>query len=172
VKLGWQPPLPVQVELLHYDNRGDPEAANLDNEWAWRTKFNNFGAVADLGSGIELKAQAMKGRTLMGFDEGQGIWVDCRFRSAFALITKPIGSIKAAMRIEAFATRQHGSLISSESEEDGWAATLAGRRDFGLYLTGVVELLHVSSRRGEREELGLDERQHQTQVQAALRVRW
>jgi hypothetical protein len=172
VKLGWQPPLPVRVELLHYDNRGDPEAANLDNEWAWRTKFNNFGAVADLGAGTELKVQAMKGRTLMGFDEGQGIWVDCRFRSAFALITKPIGKVNAALRIEAFATRQHGSLISSESEEDGWAATLAGRRDFGRYLTGVVELLHVSSRREEREELGLDERQRQTQIQAALRVRW
>jgi hypothetical protein len=171
-KLGWRPPLPVRVELFHYDNRGDPEAFNLDNEWGWRTKFNNVGAVADLGGGAELKLQAMKGRTLMGYDEGQGIWVDCRFRSAFALVTKPVGKTHLAARIEAFATRQHGSLISEESEEDGWAATIAARRGFGSYLTGVVELLHVSSRREQREEHGLDARQRQTQIQAALRVRW
>lgn len=172
VKLGWQPPLPVRVELFHYDNRGDPEAFNMDNEWGWRTKFDHVGAVADLGGGAELKLQAMNGRTLMGYDKGQGIWVDCRFRSAFVLITKPIGKTDFAARIEAFATRQHGSLISEESEEDGWAATLAARRDFGPYLSGVVELLHVSSRREQRQEQSLDKQQRQTQLQAALRVRW
>jgi hypothetical protein len=172
VKLGWQPPLPVRVELFHYDNRADPEAFNEDNEWGWRTRFNNFGAVADLGAGAQLKLQAMKGRTEMGYDEGQGIWVDCRFRSAFALITKPIGKTNLAARIEAFATRQHGSLVGDESEEDGWAATLAAHRDLTPNLTAFIELLHVSSRREQREELGLDARQHQTQIQADLRVRW
>ena len=172
VKLGWQPPLPVRVELFHYDNRGDPEAFNEHNEWGWRTKFDNAGAVADLGAGAELRLQAMKGRTLMGYDEGQGIWVNCRFRSAFALISKPIGKTHLAARIETFATRQHGSLISEESEEEGWAATLAARRELTDHLSGVIELLHVSSRREQREEAGLDERQRQTQIQAALRVRW
>lgn len=172
VKLGWQPPLPVRIELFHYDNRADPEAVNMDLEWGWRTKFNHVGVIADLGGGAEIRLQAIDGQACMGMDEGQGIWVNSRFRSAYALITKPIGKVHVAGRIEAFETRQHGSLVSEESDEDGWAATFAGRREFGPFLTGVVELVHVSSRREEREELGLDERQRQTQIQAALRVRW
>jgi hypothetical protein len=172
VKLGWQPPLPFRVELFHYDNRGDPEAVNDEMEWGWRTRFDHVGAVAKLGAGTELKLQAIKGRAIMGYDDGEGIWVDSRFRSAFALVTQSIGSVHAAARLETFATRQHGSLIASESDEDGWAATLAARREFGRYLSGVLELLHVSSERDEREELGLRRRQHQTQLQADLRFRW
>jgi len=173
VKLGWQPPLPLRIELFHYDNRADPEAVNEELEWGWHTKFNNIGAMVDLGRGAQLKLQAMEGRSLMGVDdEGEGIWIDSRFRSAFALVSAPIGNANVAARIEAFGTRQHGSEIQSESEEDGWAATIAARRDLGPYLTGVIELLHVSSRRAEREKLGLDERQRQTQIQGDLRVRW
>jgi hypothetical protein len=172
VMVGWQPPIPVRIELFHYDNRADPEAVNEDLEWGWRTKFDHFGAIANLGAGTELKVQAMKGRALMGFDAGDGIWVDSRFRSAFALVTRPFGKTHLAARIEAFDTRQRGSLVSIESEEEGWATTIAARRDFGRYLAGVIELLHVSSRRDQREQLGLDARQRQTQLQAALRVRW
>ena len=171
-KLAWQPPLPVRLELFRYDNHGDPEAFNEDNEWGWRTRFWNAGAVANLGGGAEIKFQGMTGRTEMGYDEGAGIWVDARFRSAFALVTLPVGSVNVAARAEAFDVRQHGSLIAGESDDDGWAMTLAGRREFGKLLTGFIELLHVSSERDEREKHGLKERQGQTQVQAALRLHW
>src|SRR5689334_828733 len=36
-KASWQPPIPVRLELFHYDNRVDPEDFNMDNEWGWRT---------------------------------------------------------------------------------------------------------------------------------------
>lgn len=170
-KLAWQPPIPVRFELFRYDNRADPEAVNEELEWGWRTKFNHVGAVADLGGGTTIKFQAMTGRTLMGFVEEDGIWVDNRFRSAFVLAAHDFGNGGVAARIEGFDTRQDGSLVASESDETGWAATVAGHRNWGP-VTAFVELLHVSSKRAIREMVSLDPRQRQTSLQAELRVRW
>src|SRR3954467_5816080 len=86
-KLSWQPPIPVRFELFRYDNRADPEDVNADLEGGWRTEFNHFGAVAQLGPGTELKVQVIDGRTRMGFLWEGRPWVDERFRSAFVLLT-------------------------------------------------------------------------------------
>jgi hypothetical protein len=161
----------VRFELFHYDNRADPEAVNAELEWGWRTRFSNFGLVADLGSGAELKAQAMDGTTLMGFRDGKHRWVDNRFRSAFVLLSKPFGPFGIAIRGEAFGTRNRGSDVDCEYNERGWSAMIAGKREWGR-LTGLVELLHVSSRREQLEDFGLAPRQRQTQLQAELRIRW
>ena len=163
--------MPVRVELFRYDNRADPEAVNDDLEWGWRTQFNQVAAIADLGAGTRLKAQAMRGRTRMGIVEENGIWVDTDFRSAFVLATHAFAKGGVAARFEGFETRQHGSLVTEESDETGWAATLAGHRDWGT-VTGVVELLHVSSERPIRATLGEDPRQDQTSLQAEMRLRW
>src|SRR5262249_22221359 len=88
-KLVWQPPIPIRVELFRYDNRADPEAVDSDLEWGWRTEFNNLGLVADLASGAELKAQALSGRTRMGYREPEKRWIDNRFRAAYLLLTLP-----------------------------------------------------------------------------------
>jgi hypothetical protein len=170
-KLAWQPPIPVRFELFRYDNRANPKDLNADLEWGWRTSFNNAGLVADLGSGAELKAQAMQGRTRMGFtDEGRR-WIDNRFRSAFLLLTRPFGSLRLTGRIDAFDTRNRGSELDDEYDDKGWSAMLAAKRDW-QHFTGLVELLHVSSKREDREEAGLAPRQRQTQLQAAVRMHW
>jgi hypothetical protein len=171
-KLGWQPPLPLRVELFRYDNHADPEAVNEDLEWGWRTRFTHLGAVADLGGGTELKLQALTGQTTMGMDEGAGTWIKARFRSAFALLTVPVGTIGMTGRIEAFDVRQHGSLLDEEYDDEGWAFTLAGKREFGRLFTGLIEFLHVSTGRDQREEHGLSPRQQQTAIQASLRLHW
>jgi hypothetical protein len=167
----WQPPIPVRVELFRYDNRANPEDFNADLEWGWRTQFNDLGVVANLGAGTDLKIQSMGGRTRMGFFDGDRRWVDNRFRSAFALLTHAFGPIGIATRGEAFQTRNHGSDVDREYNENGWSAMLAGKRDWGRF-TGLVELLHVSSRRQDRARLGLAPRQRQTQLQAELRTHW
>jgi hypothetical protein len=48
---------------------------------------------------------------------------------------------------------------------------LAAKRDWA-HFTGLVELLHVSSRREDREDVGLAPRQRQTQLQAEVRMHW
>jgi hypothetical protein len=62
-------------------------------------------------------------------------------------------------------------LWDSEYDEHGWAATLAGKRQWGP-LEGLVELVHVSSDNEAREHVGLEPRQTQTRLQADLRVSW
>jgi hypothetical protein len=170
-KLSWQPPIPVRFELFRYDNRANPEDVNMNLEWGWRTRFNNLGVVSNLGSGTELKAQAMQGTTRMGYPVGGRRWIDNRFRSAFAMITHQFGSIGLAVRGEAFDTRNHGSDVGDEYDDTGWSAMIAGKREWG-HFTGLVELLHVSSRRQARDELGLRPRQDQTELQAEVRMHW
>ena len=170
-KLAWQPPVPIRLELFHYDNRANPADWNADLEWGWRTRFDNAGLVADLGSGTEFKAQAMQGRTRMGFVDNGGRWVDNRFRSAFVLLTHPFGTVRLTGRIDAFDTRNRGSDVGREYDDKGWAAMVAAKRDW-THFSGLVELLHVSSRRDNREDAGLEPRQRQTQLQAEIRTHW
>jgi hypothetical protein len=87
------------------------------------------------------------------------------------LTSRPVGRIGIAARIESFDTRNRGSLATDEYDETGWSGMIAGRREWGP-VTGLVELLHVSSRREQREELGLAPRQRQTQLQTEVRMRW
>ena len=121
-KLVWQPPLPVCFEFFRYDNRANPEAVDADLEWGWRTQFNHLGAVADLGSGTELKLQAIDGRTRMGYPDAGRRWVDDRFRSAFALLTHAFG-LSESPRAPRLSTRAIAAAT--------WAVnmtTTAGRR--------------------------------------------
>jgi hypothetical protein len=48
---------------------------------------------------------------------------------------------------------------------------IAGKREW-KHITGLIELLHVSSRRRDREDFGLAPRQNQTQLQAEVRMHW
>ena len=48
---------------------------------------------------------------------------------------------------------------------------LAGKREWG-HFTGLVELLHVWSDSPAREDVGLEPRQRQTQLQAEVRMHW
>ena len=156
----------VRIELFRYDNRANPEDVDRNLEWGWRTQFQNVGIVARLGPATELKMQALDGRTRMGFVEpGESRrWVDNRFRSAFAMMTHEFGPVGLAIRGEAFETRNHGSDVDDEYDERGWSVMAAAKRQFGRF-TGLVELLHVSSRREEQ-------RTRQSQAQAELRMRW
>ena len=171
LKLAWQAAVPVRLELFRYDNRADPEVVNGDSEWGWRTRFNHASILADLGGRTLLKAQALSGRTKMGYREPIDRWVDNRFRAAFVSLTKPFGPLALTGRVEAFGTRNRGSKVDSEYDESGWSAMLAAKRDW-KHFTGLVELLHVSSSRDDRDEIGLDPRQRQNQLQAEVRMHW
>jgi hypothetical protein len=170
-KLAWQPPVPLRFELFRYDNRAEPEDVTPTHEWGWRTKFNQVAAVAQLPSAVEIKTQALSGTTDMGYHRGERRWVESRFRSAFLLVTRSFGPFGLAIRGEGFDTRNHGSVVGDEYDETGWSAMIAGKREWGP-VTGLVEVLHVSSEREDREDVGLEPRQRQTSLQAQVRMRW
>jgi hypothetical protein len=167
-RLSWSPSAPVRFEALHYDNRGDPEAVTRLREWGWRTRFDSVGAVAEVGRDLTVKA--MQGRTEMGYPRHGKIWVDTRFRAAYLLATQKFGENSFSGRIEAFGTRNSGSRLTREDDEDGWSATLAARHPIGEHVNTLIELQHVRSRREARLRDGLSPRQDQTLVQVALRL--
>jgi hypothetical protein len=168
-KLGWSPSSSLELQAFHYDNRGDPQAVTDTLQWGWRTRFDNLGAVFTSGA-LTLKAQAMGGRTEMGFPMAGRIWVDTRFRAAYLLETWGFARGSVSARLDAFGTRGRGSLLDARSSEDGWAVTVAARREIGRYLSLVAEFLHVDSTRDARTAPGLAARQRQNQFQLALRV--
>lgn len=172
----WRPSPSLVLNAFYYDNRGDPEAFNLDLQWGWRTRFWNVGLVADLGPRTRLIAQGMTGTTIMGFTPPNATveWIDTRYRSAFALLSHQIGAGAVSGRIEAFDTEERGSRMApAEENEDGWAATAAVRWPVHDRVTLFVEALHIESTRGAREtRLALPAKESQTVLQGALRFRW
>ena len=171
VKLAWQAPAPVRLELFRYDNRANPQDVSPQLEWGWRTAFDNAGVVATLGPATQLKMQALTGRTRMGFPRNGVRWVDNRFRSAFALVSHGFGPVTATARADLFDSRNKGSLADDEYDETGWSAMIAAKRQWGA-VTALAELLHVSSDTPAREYVGEEERQRQTQLQAEVRMHW
>jgi hypothetical protein len=170
-KLSWQPPIPARLELFHYDNRADPEAVDSNFEWGWRTQFDNAGLLIEPGDGTQLKFQALAGRTKMGFAQQGRRWVDNRFRAAYGLASHQFGLITVTLRGDVFGTHNRGSDIGDEYDDSGWSAMIAAKRSWQNF-TGLIELLHVSSRREDRQDIGVSPRQDQSQVQAEMRMHW
>ena len=138
-KLDWQPPVPVRIELFRYDNRADPEAVNQISNGAGGPHFNHVGLIADLGS--RRRAQGCRrwtgARAWASSDDGRRRWVDNRFRSAFALLTRPFGPFGLAARVEAFDTRNRGSDVDDEYDENGWSAMLAAQARLAAISPGL-----------------------------------
>jgi hypothetical protein len=170
-KLSWQPPVPIPDRAISLRQSHQSRGRRRELEWGWRTAFNHIGLAGDLGGGAEFKAQALQGRTRMGYREPTERWINNRFRSAFVLLTRPFGSIQVTARTDAFDTQNRGSDVGDEYDDSGWSAMIAAKRDW-THFTGLVELLHVSSKREDREEAGLEPRQRQTQLQAEVRMHW
>lgn len=171
-RVAWEPPAPLRFDYFRYDNHGNPEAVNADLEWGWRTKFDNIGVSAELADDWQLRAQAMSGHTRMGFESGGTIWVDAKFRAAYAMVTRhfPRGAI--SLRAEAFGTRNEGSWLTKEDDEDGWAITVAARRKLGEAMSLFAEYLHVQSDKDARTRAGVMPHRPQNQLQLALRIKW
>ncbi len=171
-KLAWDPPVPVHVEYLHYDNASNPESVDEYMEWGWRTKFDNIGLVASLAPDTQLRVQGLAGHSLMGYPVDGARWVDLRFRSGYALLTHYFERGSVSARAETFRTRNRGSALTAADDENGWSAMLAARRSFGPHVTALVEALHIESRKDARERVGLAPDQSTTQLQASMRLRW
>jgi len=171
-RFAWAPPGPFQIQYLHYDNRGDPEAVNAGLQWGWRTRFDHLGATLDLGAHTRLTAQAIDGTTAMGYPGAGNIrWIDMRYRSAFLLGTRQLAKGSISGRIEAFSTRNHGSEVGSDDNETGWATTAAARWPLIRRATLLAEALHIDSRRNARLREAVSPRQNQNILRLTLRLR-
>ena len=169
-RLDWQTPLPVSVNLLRYDNRGD-RLSTYELQTAWRTRFWNAGALASLGERTTARAQVMWGNTLVGPDTPFGIPADVDFAAAYLLLSRELGGGKLSARGDWFETHDNSFVASDNNNEHGWSGMVAYKHPITRFADLFVELLHVESDRPMRlANAGIARRQNQTQLQTALRV--
>ena len=167
-RLEWRPPAPVSFNATYYDNVGDRTSVS-DHQWAWETHFLNVGMVWRPDERTRVLAQAMSGRTLMGFRTPQ-IWADVGFRSAYLLASRRLADETLTGRLDWFEVNDHSWQTIDNNEENGWAATAAWRHPVASHLDLLVEAQHIASKRPSRALAGEAAQQDQNVLQTALRV--
>jgi hypothetical protein len=173
-RLEWRPPAPVSFNALYYDNRGDL-VGERDLQWAWRTRFANLGVRWEPDDRTHVLAQAMSGRTEMGYATPT-IWADATFRAAYVLASRQAGAERFTGRLDWFDVhdRAYSELDndngSSNGKENGWAATLGWRHEINAHMALMLEAQHVASGRPSRALSDLAKTQNQTVLQSALRL--
>ncbi|MGE5721110.1 MAG: hypothetical protein ACM3YM_01505 [Sphingomonadales bacterium] len=169
-RLAWRMAAPVTLSAFYYRNRARPEAKTRALQWGWNTVFWNLGARVDLSSNTKILVQALTGWTEMGFERDDHYWVETRFRSAYLRLSHQIGAVTLSGRTDWFGTRERGSRMERDESERGWAGTAAASWKLSSHVNLLGEVLHIASKRGNRDRLALAPHQAQTVVQASLRL--
>lgn len=158
----------VRLEVLHYDNRGDPLALK-DGQYSWRTRFDHLGARLEPGGRWTFLAQALRGETLMGPDA-----VRLRYDAWYVLASHPLGRGVVTARFDRFRARDHPADILPEdpNQEKGQAHALAYAWRCSRAIEWVAELLEIRSRRSARALVGEDEARTERSIVIALRWRF
>jgi hypothetical protein len=158
----------TSASVFAYDNEGDRVSVTPLVEWAWATRFVEGGGVLPLGDKLKLKGQALRGTTLMGYPGAQGIWVNVDFSSAYLSLTRDLDAGSVTGRIDAFGVTDNSTRTLDNSDEHGWAGTLAWRRTITPRTDVVVEGLYIDSTRPSRPK----PKDAEATVQTALRWRF
>ncbi len=170
VRADWRPPAPFSLNLIHYDNEGDMIAVNHQDQWSWRTQFDNIGLTWKPAEATEVLAQAMQGKTKMGYkDPVDGLWVYQDFSAAYVLVSQTIGRQAISGRIDAFSTDDKASTEYGHNSENGWAITAAWKRTLSPSAQVLLEAVRTDSTRAARSQAGDAPHQVQNVIQASTR---
>ena len=167
-RLEWRPPAPVVVDAFHYDNRGDRIGVR-DRQWAWETRFSTFSASWAPDPATRIRAQALAGRTWMGFPFPE-VWVDVGFRSAYLMGVRDVGPGALSARIDVFEARDKTRRKLDAADESGWALAGGWRRPLTGWADLYLEAQRIESKRLGRALAGDAAKQHETVLQSALRL--
>lgn len=154
----------LALELMHYDNRGDPFGLQ-DGQYSWRTRFRHAALRLQLPAQVELLAQAMQGDTFMG---PRAVYVD--FSSWYLLASRSLGPGRASIRYDWFDAREDDIMPADANGERGDAWALAYQVPLPNSLSLAAEWLRVTSNRPARAELGEPPRRREDSF--ALELRW
>jgi len=153
---------------LWYDNNADDHAIAY-GQWAWRTKFWSLGYKTALPGDLDFVAQYMRGSTtVITIPPPVGAIVDTGFWSVYGLISKTWNAHRLSLRAEHFKTNDR-DIFPDNNNERGTALTFAYIYRPAENQRLTLEVLYVTSRRPERQSLGLPVRARETQPQASYR---
>jgi hypothetical protein len=170
VRAEWRPTDAFAAHVFHYDNRGDMVGVTPDLQWAWATQFTEVGASLDVDARTRVLAQAVTGRTRMGYPTGQGLFADVSFHAAYALVSRQVGHGALTGRIDGFDAVDHSLVGLDNNDEHGWALTGAWRLELSKHADLRFEALKVWSSRPSRANAAQPARQAQTVLQSSLRL--
>lgn len=168
--LGAQAVYPERVTLrfMHYDNRGDPGAAN-EYENAWLTRFNSAGAQIQLPKDCTLIGQWMTGYTSVGASaDGLG-FLSADYDAWFVLASHRFDKHRLSARFDDFRSDSERGAQFFDGHQDGRAGTLAYTYTRDGHWQLVMEAMRIDSRMRQRPLLGLPERAVERTLQLALR---
>lgn len=166
----WRPTDTLAVHAFHYDNRGDKVGVTADLQWAWSTQFTEIGARLDPGPHTRVLAQAMVGRTQMGFPTPDGLFADVSFHAAYALVSHDFGAATLTGRADGFDVVDHSLTVIDNNDERGWALTGAWRMALSKHADLRFEAMKVWSNRPSRSTASELPAQAQTVLQSSLRL--
>jgi hypothetical protein len=170
-RLDWQAGDGLSLDAFAYENNGD-QVSDYDQQWAWRTRFVDFGARYQIDPKTVLLSQALLGQTGfgdLGYDGDR--WVNTGFSSAYVLVSRKLNDDAVTGRFDIFETKDLTDAYYGATQEHGWALTADYMRPLSKHATLVFEALHVWSERPAREQdVGDANTQAQTLMQAALRL--
>ena len=134
------------LEAFYYDNRGDPEAVNAELAMGLAHALPQCRARVDLGTATQLLAQAMSGTTLMGDRGRRDIWVDTRFRAAFALAHAAAGQGRGVRAGRACSRRAQRQRSDCGRRRGGLVGDARRPLAAGRHASVILEGLHVVER--------------------------
>lgn len=157
-----------KLSLLYYDNQSFDRAFD-GFQYAWDTYFSSVGYETDLPGGVELLSQFMIGNTSMGTRPLLGSKVDNDYWSTYVLLSKRFGKHRLSIRYDHFEVEDDDTTPDDLNQENGNAFTAAYvLRPFDKQRFSF-EVLHVNSKRPEREFLGWPATAKETTIQASYR---
>jgi hypothetical protein len=154
-----------RINILFYDNRGDPHA--FSGHFAWKTGFAAIGAETEI-MGVTLMAQGLSGKTVVDPEGDEGYAT--HFDSAFLLAGYRWAEWRIALRGELFETTARWQDPGARLSEHGHAETLAltWRPMKSLRLT--AEAIQLDSFRDQRQFIGQPAQQADRQFQLNARI--
>jgi hypothetical protein len=138
----------LDLEAMHYDNRGDPLRVT-NGQYSWHTRFDHLSLKLQLPRDWQLLSQVMSGDTKMGPNA-----VNADFSSWYMLLSGPLGPGRATLRHDRFRTAGRDVLPADPNDELGHAWAIAYAVLLPNRFTLVAEVLRVASNRGARSLIG------------------
>ena len=159
------------LRAMHYDNLADPQGLE-DNQFAWWTYFDSVGLQTTLPGDIGLLAQWMDGFTAWGRYRNGVYSVDNTFQSNYVLLTRSFNRHRLTARYDHFEMDEADTTPLDENSERGHAWTFSYQYNPSEHVSLVAEWLQIFTERPAWAYFGLEERQTETQLQFALRLRF
>jgi hypothetical protein len=159
------------LRAMHYDNLADPQGLE-DNQFAWWTYFDHVGIQATLPGDVGLLAQWMDGFTAWGRFRNGVYSVDVTFLSHYVLLTRAFDRHRFTARYDHFEMAEADTTPLDENSERGHGWTLSYQYASTDHVTLAAEWIQIFTERPAWAYFDLEERQTETQLQLAIRVRF